>query len=72
MSASPRVKAGYKFIKRRFKMLEKIGKGTTLEDLNKVKGGIIGLCGTNCCSQCGQNNSQDLSDGYAEWERTDF
>jgi hypothetical protein len=53
-------------------MLEKIGKGTTLEDLNKVKGGIIGLCGTNCCSQCGQNNSQDLSDGYAEWERTDF
>jgi hypothetical protein len=53
-------------------MLEKIGKGTTLEDLQKIKGGIIGLCGTKGCSVCGANNTQRLQDSHAEWERTDF
>jgi hypothetical protein len=53
-------------------MLKKIGKGTTLEDLQKIKGGIIGLCGSKGCDVCGFNNQGDLQDSHAEWERTDF
>ena len=53
-------------------MLQKIGKGTTLEDLQKVKGGLVGSCGTNGCSVCGANNHERLHDSFEEWSRTDF
>lgn len=53
-------------------MIKKIGKGTTLEDLQKVKGGLVGACGTNGCRSCGKNNQSDLYEGYYSWERTDW
>lgn len=54
-------------------MLKKVGKGTTLEDLKKVKGGLKGNRGTSGCNVCGDcGNDQNLLQSYLEWSRADF
>lgn len=53
-------------------MLKKVGEGKKLEDLNEVRGGMIGNCGTNGCSVCGANNQDNLDESYNEWKNTWF
>ena len=55
-------------------MLEKIGNGTTLEDLQeaRAKGGLKGSCGTNACMVCGASNHVRLADSYSDWYESDY